>query len=30
MSDGDVPPWLVPVAISPKTADGFRLYRVIR
>jgi hypothetical protein len=30
MSDGDVPPWLAPVAISPKNADGFRLYRVIR
>jgi hypothetical protein len=30
LSDGAVPPWLAPVAIEPKDADGFRLFRVIR
>ncbi len=28
--DGKTPDWLAPVAIDPKTASGFRLFRVLR
>jgi hypothetical protein len=27
---GQVPDWLAPVPVKPESADGFRLYRVIR